>query len=365
MCEIQFIKRIGKELTANDICEFSKLMSAGDLNNHDAFGLFTKGYIFKKGTSYNKKICNDEMWRNIFRPIKTSWIVGHNRFKTQGDAKDNQNNHPFETKNFIVVHNGVINNDEDLKKQYKLNYTEETDSAVIPNLLEYFSSEGDKAVTAIKDVAENLEGSYSVFVYDKRSDDLYYFRNDGSDFSFGLFVTPTGKILMGSTNDENLKEAYFDKYGMFAIRKFTARSIVEAKEGKIYQINDKDVVPVMDFEPVASWYGVRNVTKYSGTYGDVEKDMPHIDEALNTFIDSFETEYGRYTAHNINYSDREIIFMISSDQEKDRMLEVFGFGRYTKKGVAFDFETLYYDMYGDEDDLKKYKEQEVITEYCG
>lgn len=43
-----------------------------------------------------------------------SWLVGHTRWATHGDPKDNRNNHPLLHGNVIGVHNGVLSNHEEI-----------------------------------------------------------------------------------------------------------------------------------------------------------------------------------------------------------------------------------------------------------
>ncbi len=61
---------------------------------------------------------------------------------TQGEVKKNYNNHPFfgNCKNlkFALAHNGIITNDDILRKEHKLPKTKiETDSYIAVQLLEY------------------------------------------------------------------------------------------------------------------------------------------------------------------------------------------------------------------------------------
>lgn len=348
MCEIQFIKRVGKPLTLNDKQEFSKLMSLGDLKNKDAFGIFTKGYLFKRGISYNKKIGISSIWQEVFRPIKSSWAIGHNRMKTQGDAKDNLNNHPFETKNFVVVHNGVITNDFILKETFDLDYKEKTDSAIIPYLLEKRTSDGEDVVTAIENIVEDLEGSFSVFVYDKNNNKIYYFKNDGTNFYFCLVLDESGKVLMGSTTKSNFDNSYITKQGIFPIKHFRYKCIVEADENVLYEITKDDVVPLKKlncnsaYSTIYNSYAVRTSTGYS----DAEEIYPHLDKALSNFVDYIYSETGGTEfRHEINYKDQEIVLVLRNEELAETLIEKQGFGRKTKCGnVVFTFEEVYIDL---------------------
>ena len=83
----------------------------------------------------------------LFPPAGVHAIMGHVRLTTQGNARSNHNNHPFpgmldghrETKgpDFALAHNGVLQNDRDLRLRLHLPETTiETDSYVAVQMLE-------------------------------------------------------------------------------------------------------------------------------------------------------------------------------------------------------------------------------------
>ena len=85
---------------------------------------------------YKKPIAAHKMKFRFKR--NPSVIMGHTRMTTQGSEKFNYNNHPFYSKKlkFALAHNGVIYNDNDLKKDKNLPKTKiETDSYVAVQLI--------------------------------------------------------------------------------------------------------------------------------------------------------------------------------------------------------------------------------------
>jgi len=126
-------------------------------------------------------------------PIKFDWkkvnkdfdyIIGHTRFATQGKVVW-QNNHPFVTQisdnySFSVTHNGTIYNDSQLKRKYDLDSGNiATDSYVINLLLKniLFTQEKSRIDSdVIKEVAELLQGSFSVVVADTENN-IWFFRH--------------------------------------------------------------------------------------------------------------------------------------------------------------------------------------------
>jgi len=259
-----------------EITNFLEMLESGSYVNQDATGLFTdNGTKWKfRAALYNikeKKSLNlpDDISANC-----TKFLVGHNRLATTGSEKLNKNNHPFETRNFMLVHNGIIGNHDLLKGQYKLKYEEETDSAIVPRLLELYLVKHKDIVETIKEVAEVLSGSYSILLYYKPTDRLFYFKNSGTSFSFMKTINKHGKIaIYGSTKDENLLNCYeWTDDGMFQIDTLRKRAFATPESGKIYELSQKNLSlnEVGAFIPLASniySYGRRDWVDYDYSHG--------------------------------------------------------------------------------------------------
>ena len=63
-------------------------------------------------------------------------LIGHCRFATHGDPRNNLNNHPHSVDGGWLVHNGVIPNYRDLVKEHSLAPVTECDSEVLGLLVE-------------------------------------------------------------------------------------------------------------------------------------------------------------------------------------------------------------------------------------
>lgn len=88
--------------------------------------------------------------------------IGHTRWSTHGKPSD-ENSHPHYTKNFAVVHNGIIENYLDLKIELVndgVKFSSETDTEVIVHLLEKYY-QGD-FLSAVKQTLKRLCGSYAL-----------------------------------------------------------------------------------------------------------------------------------------------------------------------------------------------------------
>ncbi|HHZ03121.1 MAG TPA: glutamine--fructose-6-phosphate transaminase (isomerizing) [Tissierellia bacterium] len=128
-------------------------------------------YICKeKGRIYSLR-------ESIDRSITGYLGIGHTRWATHGEPnKTNSHPHQSSTGRFTLVHNGIIENEEELKNKYlqgvKLN--SDTDTEIIVQLIEKFVNEGEPVDLAIRHTMSELKGSYALAIIDKEDMDTLY-----------------------------------------------------------------------------------------------------------------------------------------------------------------------------------------------
>ena len=176
------------------------------------------------------------------KPLMGNIGIGHTRWATHGKPSDiNSHPHSNETITISVVHNGIIENYAQLKQWLKdkgYKFSSETDTEVIPNLLDYYYA-GDLLDAVIK-VTSKLEGSYAIGVMCNNEPDKV------------VAVRKDSPLIVGVGKDE-----YFIASDIPAILNYTR---------DVYYLDDKEFV-VLD---------KKGVNIYSEDREVINKDISHI-----------------------------------------------------------------------------------------
>lgn len=144
-------------------------------------------------------------WMRFQVPPIADVIMGHTRMTTQGNERKNHNNHPFlgyvKDRQFALAHNGVLYNDMQLRKEYRLPATKiETDSYIATQLIE---NSGELNFGSMQYMAEKLEGSYTFTVLSDR-DELYFIKGDNP---ICLYHYPERGLYVYASTEEILRTA--------------------------------------------------------------------------------------------------------------------------------------------------------------
>lgn len=101
--------------------------------------------------------------------------IGHTRWATHGKPCI-ENAHPHTEGRFSLVHNGIIDNERVLKKQYFKGekFKSDTDTELIVKLLCKFVREGEDVESAIRHLIAELSGSYALGILDAENPDTVY-----------------------------------------------------------------------------------------------------------------------------------------------------------------------------------------------
>ncbi|MFC6463933.1 glutamine--fructose-6-phosphate transaminase (isomerizing) [Marinilactibacillus sp. GCM10026970] len=115
--------------------------------------------------------------------------IGHTRWATHGvPSVENAHPHQSTSGRFTIVHNGVIENFEEVKDAYlsDVHFHSTTDTEVIVQLIAWFvETEGLETIDAFKKATVTLKGSYALALVDSEAPDTLYAAKNKSPLLLG------------------------------------------------------------------------------------------------------------------------------------------------------------------------------------
>ena len=208
----------------------------GDKNVTDVLIQGLKSLEYRGYDSAGIAVRNDEKFKiiksvgkivNLEEKVKSNDIyhigIGHTRWATHG-AVNEVNSHPHSMNNVTLVHNGIIENFRELKKELELigyNFKTDTDSEVIAALIDSYSgSKYDALVYA----QMKLKGSYAlVIMFEDEKNTLYAMRKDSP-------------LIVGIGENEN-----FVASDISVILPYT-KKYIDIEEGEVVKITSTEVL---------------------------------------------------------------------------------------------------------------------------
>jgi glucosamine--fructose-6-phosphate aminotransferase (isomerizing) len=158
-----------------------------EYRGYDSAGIAVKNekgiHLFKeKGRIADlREIVDEEVKGNIG--------IGHTRWATHGvPSKTNSHPHQSTSGRFTLVHNGVIENYELLKREYLTDvpFRSETDTEVVVQLIELFVNEGLEVIESFRKTLALLHGSYAIALLDEQDSETIFVAKNKSPLLIGL-----------------------------------------------------------------------------------------------------------------------------------------------------------------------------------
>ncbi|WP_024790801.1 MULTISPECIES: glutamine--fructose-6-phosphate transaminase (isomerizing) [unclassified Lebetimonas] len=207
--------------------------------------------------------------------------IGHTRWATHGKPTE-INAHPQTGKFSTVVHNGIIENYAEIKKELEaqnLNFISQTDTEVIVKLFEHFYN--GNAFEAFKKTLEKLKGAYAILLINEKDPEKIFFAKKGSPLIVAknedkFFFASSDAPLIGYVNSAHYLED--GEYGYV--------------EDEICLFDHKAINPV--FKPLPS---SRESAKKGGFRFYMEKEIYEQYDVLK------ENTLGRNTKEGIKFDE--------------------------------------------------------------
>ena len=124
------------------------------------------------------------------KPLIGGTGIAHTRWATHGEPSE-ANAHPHTSGNFAVVHNGIIENHEELRELLKSRgyvFNSQTDTEVIAHLVEWEMRTASTLLEAVQKTVKQLAGAYGMVVLDREHPEHLVAARSGSPLVIGLGI---------------------------------------------------------------------------------------------------------------------------------------------------------------------------------
>ena len=124
------------------------------------------------------------------KPLIGGTGIAHTRWATHGEPSE-ANAHPHTSGNFAVVHNGIIENHEELRELLKSRgyvFNSQTDTEVIAHLVEWEIRTASTLLEAVQKTVKQLTGAYGMVVLDREHPEHLVAARSGSPLVIGLGI---------------------------------------------------------------------------------------------------------------------------------------------------------------------------------
>ncbi|WP_165004907.1 MULTISPECIES: glutamine--fructose-6-phosphate transaminase (isomerizing) [unclassified Enterococcus] len=158
-----------------------------EYRGYDSAGIFVADYASDHLVKAQGRIQN--LKEKLSSDVQGTIGIGHTRWATHGEpSEENAHPHTSQSGRFVLVHNGVIENFDELKADYLANDTfiGQTDTEIIAHLIEAFANEGRTTVDAFKEALRVIRGSYAFALIDRNAPDTIYVAKNKSPLLIGL-----------------------------------------------------------------------------------------------------------------------------------------------------------------------------------
>ena len=124
------------------------------------------------------------------KPLIGGTGIAHTRWATHGEPSE-ANAHPHTSGNFAVVHNGIIENHEELRELLKSRgyvFNSQTDTEVIAHLVNWEMRTSSTLLEAVQKTVKQLTGAYGMVVLDREHPEHLVAARSGSPLVIGLGI---------------------------------------------------------------------------------------------------------------------------------------------------------------------------------
>jgi len=227
-------------------------------------------------------------------PIHGQIGIGHTRWATHGEPnKRNAHPHLGSTGEFVVVHNGIVENYLTLREELTAEGTQfnsETDTETIVHLVEKFYASGSSLEHAVRQTLKQLKGAHGIVVMSSREPDMIVAARVGN----------AGGVVIGLGEGEN-----FIASDLPAILEHTRRAVF--LESHQMAVVTRNGVAISEIDGQVVKTQVQNiawdpVAAEKGNYRHFMQKEIHeqVRSLTDTLAGRVDFDEGRVTLHELN-----------------------------------------------------------------
>lgn len=133
--------------------------------------------------------------------------IGHTRWATHG-VPSKRNAHPHQAGDIYLVHNGIIENYQDLKEmlaKHDYEFKSDTDTEVLTALIDYLNRDSETLLEAVSGALKMVVGAYGIALFSVKNPDEIIVARKGSPLIVGIgdgevFIASDASALVGYTD---------------------------------------------------------------------------------------------------------------------------------------------------------------------
>ncbi|MDP5293468.1 glutamine--fructose-6-phosphate transaminase (isomerizing) [Oceanimonas sp. CHS3-5] len=208
------------------------------------------------------------------QPLAGGTGIAHTRWATHGEPSE-RNAHPHVSGNIAVVHNGIIENHEELREELKAKgytFASDTDTEVIAHLVHWHRQHTDSLLAALQATVKELRGAYGTVLMDVNDPSRVVVARSGSPLVIGLGL---GENFIAS-----------DQLALLPV----TRRFLFLEEGDVAEVTRREIhIYDSDGQPVTRAEQESDVTHDAGDKGEYRHHMlKEIHEQPKSITDTLE-----------------------------------------------------------------------------
>jgi len=248
MCQLTFVKTSLPKITRSFL--IGQAFANTTIDFKDGFGFFDGKKVWKTENDpwsfYNWTSFLSESDQAILHVRKAATKYGKN-------ISDSAGSHPFESENFILAHNGVLELKETSKFKEE-NFKDKIDSQIFLDVLQETYKEKGDFLVAIKDSVNNFWGKFAFLIFEKSTGNYYAVRGETATLFFTYISiikkdwTAVGNGYVINTEKSSLEKGLIVSASHFprelyldyvALKDKTVEKAGELEKNSIYLLGDE------------------------------------------------------------------------------------------------------------------------------